>query len=218
MIRVEVVPVGMFMSNCIIVSCSKTSEGIVVDAGAEAETILYTVKNAGVKVKAVVSTHAHIDHVSALAEVADELKVPAYMHVDDYPVYERVEAAAMMYGLEPPEQMEISKYIEDGETMRVGELTAEFVHAPGHSPGSVCIVFRDELPPRVISGDVLFKGSIGRTDLPGGNFDVIMNTLKTVFLPLPDETVVYPGHGPETTIGEEKLTNPFLAPLTRNGR
>ncbi len=217
MIKVDVIPVGMFMSNCIIVSCSKTSEGVIVDAGAEAETILYAIKNSDVRVKAVLSTHAHIDHVSALAEVVDALNVPTYMHVDECSVYDRVGASAMVYGLEPPEQVEISKFVEDGEKLQIGEVTAEFIHAPGHSPGSVCIVFRDESPPRVISGDVLFQGSIGRTDLPGGNFDTIMNTLKTVFLPMPDETVVYPGHGPETTVGEEKLTNPFLSPLTRNG-
>ncbi len=218
MVNIEVIPVGMFMSNCIIASCSETSEGIIVDAGDEAEIIIAEVRRLGVKVKAALSTHAHVDHVSALAEVVEEFGVPAYMHKDDLRIYEHVAQSAMMYGLEPPETCKISRFLEDGEKVRMGKVTARILHSPGHSPGGICIFFPDEDPPRVLSGDVLFKGSIGRTDLPGGNFDTLMATLKKVFLPMSDDTVVYPGHGPETTVRQEKIMNPFLAPLVRKGR
>lgn len=217
MVKIDVIPVGMFLSNCIIASCEETSEGVIIDAGDESERIISAVENSGVHVKAVISTHGHIDHVSALSEVVTALDVPAYMHADEIPIYEKVEASAAMFGLPAPERVNIDKYLDDGERIQFGNITAEVIHAPGHSPGSICVAFRGATPPCVVSGDVLFKGSIGRTDLAGGSLQGIMHTLKTIFVPMPNETVVYPGHGPETTIGEEKLTNPFLAPLARDG-
>ena len=117
----------------------------------------------------------------------------------------------------PPKTVSIDKTLEDGDEIQIGKLTAKVIHSPGHSPGSVCFYFANESPPRIIVGDVLFKGSIGRTDLPGGSYGTIMETLKNVFLPLPGETIVYSGHGPETTIEEEKRFNPFLAPLAQRG-
>lgn len=217
MVKIEVIPVGGFLSNCLLVSCTESSEGVIVDAGDEAERIVRAVNRARVKTKAVISTHAHIDHVSALHEVVDALGVPAYMHEKELQTYDRVAAQAAMFQLAPPRRVEIDRLLTDGEQIRVGRASMRVIHAPGHSPGSICLAFPDETPPRIISGDVLFKNSIGRTDLPGGSFDTIMRTLKTVFIPLPDDTVVYPGHGPVTTIGEEKRTNPFLTPFIRNG-
>jgi hydroxyacylglutathione hydrolase len=213
MIQIEMLPVGMFQSNCYIVCCSETGEGVVIDAGDEGERILSAVDRLHVRVKAILQTHAHLDHVGALDEVAPALGAPVCMHRDEIPVYESVERQAAMFGLGAPKRVTVDRMLENGDEIHVGKLTAEVIHAPGHSPGSVCFYFRQATPPRIVVGDVLFKGSIGRTDLPGGNYGTIMETLINVFLPLPDETIVYSGHGPETTMEEEKRFNPFLVPL-----
>jgi glyoxylase-like metal-dependent hydrolase (beta-lactamase superfamily II) len=149
--------------------------------------------------------------------VVAALKVPVWMHRDEMPLYRSLERQAAMFGLVAPARVAIDRFIEDGERFTVGRSTGEFILAPGHSPGSVCLYFPGPQPPQLICGDVLFAGSIGRTDLPGGDYATIMRSLKTRFLPLPDATVAYPGHGPSTTIGEEKRTNPFLEPLSRSG-
>lgn len=217
MIQVEMLPLGMFQSNCYIVSCSETGEGVIIDAGDEGEIILATVDRMHVRVKAILETHGHIDHVSALGEVVPALGVPVCMHKHEIPVYETIDHHATMFGLATPKRVTIDRLLEDGEEIPIGKLTAKVIHTPGHSPGSVSYHFPDESPPRIIVGDVLFKGSIGRTDLPGGSYGTIIETLINVFLPLPDDTIVYSGHGPETTIGEEKRFNPFLAPLVNPG-
>jgi glyoxylase-like metal-dependent hydrolase (beta-lactamase superfamily II) len=214
MIKIQSLTVGPFQSNCHIVACSETNEAVIFDAGDEAARILATVRALGVAVKAVVNTHAHIDHVAALAGVVEALGVPVFMHRGETPVYDALGQSALMFGLPVPRKVEIHGWLEEGETIRVGRLRGEVMLMPGHTPGHIIVLFRDETPPRAIVGDVLFQGSIGRTDLPGGDHAVMMETLKR-FLPLPDDTVVYPGHGPETTIGEEKKWNPFLAPLVK---
>jgi hydroxyacylglutathione hydrolase len=215
MIQIEMLPVGMFQSNCYVVSCSDTREGVIIDAGDEADLILNTIDRLHINVKGILQTHAHVDHVSALDELVPALSVPVYMHGDELPVYGVISQQAAMFGLQPPRTVTIDKIIEDGDVIPVGRLTARVIHAPGHSPGSVCYFFADESPPRIFVGDVLFKGSIGRTDLPGGSYGTILETLTNVFLPLPDDTIVYSGHGPETTVGDEKKFNPFLAPLAQ---
>jgi len=214
MIRIESLTVGPFQSNCYIVACERTGEAVVFDCGDEAPRILATIRTMGVTVKAIVNTHAHIDHVSALAEVAETLGVPVFMHRGDVPVYDRLEQSAMMFGLPVPRKVKIHGWLDEGETIRIGDLAGTVMHMPGHTPGHVIVMFESESPPRAIVGDVLFQGSIGRTDLPGGDHAVMMRTL-TRFLPMPDETIVYPGHGPTTTIGDEKKWNPFLAPLAQ---
>jgi hydroxyacylglutathione hydrolase len=213
MIRIHGLAVGPFQSNCYIVWCDETNEAVIVDAGDEGDRILATVTELGVDVKAVINTHAHIDHVSGLATVIDALQVPVFMHADEMEIYAAVGEHAAMFGLSPPRQVEIHAHLTEGETVNIGNLTAEVVVAPGHSPGSVCLGFWNESPPHLISGDVLFRGSIGRTDLPGGDYDTIIESLRTRFVPMPDDTIVFSGHGPTTTIGEEKKSNPFLAPL-----
>jgi glyoxylase-like metal-dependent hydrolase (beta-lactamase superfamily II) len=213
MIQIDMLTVGMFQSNCYIVSCTETKEAVIVDAGDEGERILETVARLGVTVTAVINTHSHLDHVGGLPEVVAALKVPVWMHRDDMPLYESIERQAAMFGLVAPARVAIDRHIEDGERFTIGRSTGEFILAPGHSPGSVCLYFPDPSPPQLICGDVLFAGSVGRTDLPGGDYAVLMHSLKTRFVPLPDDTVVHPGHGPSTTIGREKRTNPFLSPL-----
>lgn len=217
MIDIQMLTLGMFQSNCFIVSCGDTREGVVIDAGDEGEVILKAIDRLHINIKAILETHAHVDHVGALYEVKPALGVPVYMHKDELPMYGMISKQASMFGLKPPKTVSIDKTLEDGDEIQIGNLTAKVIHSPGHSPGSVCYYFANESPPRIIVGDVLFKGSIGRTDLPGGSYGTIMETLKNVFLPLPGETIVYSGHGPETTIDEEKRFNPFLAPLAQRG-
>lgn len=212
MIRIESLVVGPFQSNCHIVACERTGEAVIFDAGDDAKRILATVEAMRVQVKAVVNTHAHIDHVAGLADVVDALGVPVFMHRADTPVYDMLEQSAAMFGLPAPRRAKIHGWLEEGETIRIGELEGSVMLMPGHTPGHIIVVFGATTPPRAIVGDVLFQGSIGRTDLPGGDHEVMMKTLAR-FLPMPDATIVYPGHGPETTIGAEKKWNPFLAPM-----
>lgn len=214
MFRIESLIVGPFQSNCHIVACGETREAVIFDAGDEAPRILAAVEAMGVEVKAVVNTHAHLDHVAGLAAVVQALGVPVFMHRDEEPVYQAVGQQALMFGLPMPRTVPIQRWLVEGDTIRVGNLRGEVMLMPGHSPGHVIVVFPDETPPRAIVGDVLFQGSIGRTDLPGGDHATMMQTLER-FLPMADDTVVHCGHGPDTTIGEEKRWNPFLAPIAR---
>ncbi|HXV12865.1 MAG TPA: MBL fold metallo-hydrolase [Candidatus Krumholzibacteria bacterium] len=217
MFRIESLVVGPFQSNCHVVACSETNQAVIFDAGDDATRILALVRRMGVDVKAVINTHAHIDHVSGLADVVAALGVPVFMNQDEAPMYEGVGQQAMMFGLTPPRAVPIHRWLSEGDVINVGKLRGDVMLMPGHSPGHIIVVFAGETPPRAIVGDVLFQGSIGRTDLPGGDHDVMMQTLER-FLPMGDDTIVYPGHGPETTIGAEKRWNPFLAPLAQRAR
>ncbi len=211
--NVAVLEVGPFLSNCFIASCEETNEAIVIDAGDDAGNILSYVKDKGLKIQMVVCTHAHIDHVSALAGVTSALSVPALMHRNELPVYEGLPDSARMFGLPIPETTKIDRFVAGGDEITFGNVTGRVVETPGHSPGGITLVFDDTAPPRAFVGDVLFQGSIGRTDLPGSNHAVMMSTLKDVIMTMPDDMVVYTGHGPATTIASEKKTNPFLLAL-----
>ncbi len=217
MFRIESLVVGPFQSNCHVVACTATNDAVIFDAGDDAARILDLVRAMGVDVKAVVNTHAHLDHVSGLADVVDVLGVPVFMHRDETPIYEAVEQQALMFGLTPPRTVPIHRWIAEGDTINIGQLRGDVMWMPGHTPGHIIVVFKDETPPRAVVGDVLFQGSIGRTDLPGGDHAVMMKTLER-FVPMADDTVVYCGHGPATTVGEEKRWNPFLAPIAARTR
>ena len=217
MIKIEMLCVGMFQSNCVFAWCERTKQGIICDAGDEAGRILDFIKARNLDIQAVVNTHAHVDHVSALADVVDALKVPVMMHRDEMPGYESVPQQALAFGLPAARLVDIDRFLQAGDEISFGDVTGKVIHTPGHTPGGICLVFAAETPPRVIAADTLFQGSIGRTDLPGGDYDAIIRTLKTEFVPLPDNMIVYPGHGPATTIGDEKQFNPFLAPLAQSG-
>ncbi len=217
MFRIESLVVGPFQSNCHIVACTETLDAVVFDAGDDAPKILSTVRTMGVNVKAVVNTHAHLDHISGLAGVVDALGVPVFMHKDALPTYEAAGQQALMFGLHPPRTVPIQRWLVEGDVINIGTLRGVVMLMPGHTPGHIIVVFDQETPPRAIVGDVLFQGSIGRTDLPGGDHDVMMKTLER-FLPMADDTIVYSGHGPETTIGDEKKWNPFLAPLAARSK
>ena len=202
--------VGAFQSNCFIASCEETSEAIIIDACDEAERILDVIRDLRLQVKMIVNTHAHIDHVTALPAVVSALSVPVVMHKDEMSVYEILPQQASLFGLEAPAQVTIDRFIAEGDLISFGKVSGRVIETPGHSPGGVSLLFDDEQPPRVFVGDVLFQGSIGRTDLLGSDHGQMMDTLKNVIMKLPDDAIVHPGHGPETTIGAEKQTNPFL--------
>ncbi|MDH3215804.1 MAG: MBL fold metallo-hydrolase [Candidatus Krumholzibacteria bacterium] len=212
--QVRMITVGMFQSNCFIASCDETGEAIIIDAGDDGDSILKFVRDQKLRVTMIVNTHAHIDHVSALAEVASALSVPVVMHKNEMPIYENLAQHAMMFGLATPASVSIDRFVADGDVITFGRLSGHVIETPGHSPGGISLAFKDLTPPRIFVGDVLFHGSIGRTDLPGANHQQMVATLENVIMKLPEDMVVYAGHGPETTIGIEKLTNPFLVDLT----
>lgn len=215
--RVDLLTVGMFASNSYVVSCEKTNEAVIIDAGDEGDRIVEHVKAKNLDVKLLVLTHGHIDHVSAVPEVVEALQIPVAMHRDEIPLYERVDYQATLFGLQNPGTVPVKRLLADGEKIEFGELTARVLHSPGHSPGGILIAFDDPAPPRVFVGDVLFQGSIGRTDLMGASHPQMMKTLKDIILSLPDDMVVYPGHGPDTTIGIERRSNPFLLEVRGSG-
>jgi len=205
--------VGPFQSNCFIAACPDTKEAIIIDACDEPQRILDIVRANDLDVKLVFNTHAHIDHVSGLAGVVSELNVPVWMHHAEMHAYESLPQQAAMFGLPAPQLVDIDKFVEDGDEVKFGNLTGRVIDTPGHSPGGVTLLFEDTDPKVAFVGDVLFNGSIGRTDLPGSDHRQMINTLQNVIMALPDDALSYSGHGPETTIAHEKQTNPFLLQL-----
>ena len=210
------IPVGMLQCNCQIIGDPKTREAIVVDPGDEVERILSMLGRYKLRVVAIVSTHAHIDHVGGLAKLHQYTGAPVMMHSEDLPLYHGMDVQAAFLGMATPELTEVDQLLKDGDVLPWGALAAGVIHTPGHTPGSVSLFMPKECgkvklaSPQLFAGDTLFAGSIGRTDLWGGSMDQMMKSLRDKLMQLPEETVVHPGHGPATTIGEEKQTNPFL--------
>jgi len=210
--KIVQIPNGMFAENCYLVVDAHAGECAIVDPGEEAGLILHTVKETGTKPVAIWLTHAHIDHVLGVPRIAAETGAPVWLHPADRPLYDAVpEQAAWVWAAPPGSLPPPDHEIAPGARLSVGGLDFEARHAPGHSPGSVCLVG----PGVVLSGDVLFAGSIGRTDLPGADFETLIASIERELLPLSDDTIVYSGHGPETTIGRERRTNPFLTGVDR---
>jgi hydroxyacylglutathione hydrolase len=260
------IPVGMLQCNCSIIGDPVTREALVVDPGDEVTRILELLGRRRLTVKAIVSTHAHIDHVGGLSKLHQYTGAPVLMHRDDLPLYQAMEIQASFLGVPPPDLTEVDQLLKEGDILRWGSLEAQVMHTPGHTPGSVSLYlphaagkisltdqnaisgttanagagngtapagqsddprksdaqppnsFSDgsEQPeirvPQLLAGDTLFAGSIGRTDLWGGSVEAIMDSLRGKLMQLPDATIVHPGHGPMTTIGRERETNPFLQP------
>jgi hydroxyacylglutathione hydrolase len=210
------IPVGVLQCNCSIIGDPLTREALVVDPGDEISRILELLGRHKLTVKAIVSTHAHIDHVGGLTKLHQYTGAPVMMHRDDIPLYHGMDIQAAFLGVAPPEVGEIDQLLADGDVLQWGSLAAQVLHTPGHSPGSVSLyvpAIAGEFArtvPQLFAGDTLFAGSIGRTDLWGGSMDQILESLRGKVLQLPDDTVVHPGHGPRTTIGRERQSNPFL--------
>ncbi len=220
----EILPVGMLQCNCHIVGDPITREAIVIDPGDEVARILDVVARHQLNVRAIVNTHAHIDHVGGLKKMRDATGAPVMMHEEDLELYRALEMQAAWLRMKAPPITEVDEFLREGTSVRWGDYEARVLHTPGHTEGSVCLYLpRDhriisapgivESSGTLFAGDTLFAGSIGRTDLWGGSLDKIMRSLQTKVLALPDETIVFPGHGPATTIGEERESNPFLQGL-----
>lgn len=205
--QIEVITVSPFQQNARILVCEDTKEAIIVDPGDEAERILERVKNLGVKVTHIWATHGHIDHVGAVHPLQQKLQVPFYMHKGDAAMLENLPLQGAQFGLTIKDIPVVDKYIDENDTLSFGKCTCSILFIPGHSPGSVGFLFGKDL----IGGDVLFSDSIGRTDLPGGSFAVLKQSILEKLYVLPDDTIVHPGHGPNTTIGREKKSNPFVS-------
>ena len=235
----EIIPVGPLQCNCSILGDPVTREALVVDPGDDVERILALLQKHSLKVRAIISTHTHIDHVGGLAQLHAVTGAPVLIHEADMPLYGRLDMQAQFLGVPVPPTTKIDEYVKDGDTIRWGGYTAQIIHTPGHTPGSITlfsdVARRDDgatgesagasplargvggvkapsaaLSPLLLAGDTLFQGSIGRTDLWGGSMKTIMDSLRGKLMQLPEETVVHPGHGPVTTIGEERESNPFL--------
>jgi glyoxylase-like metal-dependent hydrolase (beta-lactamase superfamily II) len=209
-------PVGMLQCNCTIIGDPLTREALVIDPGDEVTRIMDLLGRHKLTVKAIVSTHAHIDHVGGLSKLHRFTGAPVLMHQEDLPLYQAMEMQAAFLGVAAPEITSIDDLLKEGDTLRWGDYEARIIHTPGHTPGSVCLYVPQEagtiklVAPQLYAGDTLFAGSIGRTDLWGGSMDQIMDSLRGKLLQLPDTTIVYPGHGPTTTIRNERHSNPFL--------
>jgi glyoxylase-like metal-dependent hydrolase (beta-lactamase superfamily II) len=225
------IPVGMLQCNCTIIGDPKTKEALVIDPGDEVGRILELLGRHQLKVKAIVSTHAHIDHVGGLSKLHQYTGAPVMMHRDDLSLYQNMDIQANFLGVAMPEVGEIDQFLTDGDVLQWGSLALQVMHTPGHSPGSVSLYLPPEAgkvtapthasektgaqkpsatAPQLFAGDTLFAGSIGRTDLWGGSMDQIMDSLNGKVMQLPEETIVHPGHGARTTIGEERQSNPFF--------
>ena len=203
---IEKLELGSYASNCYLVWDESSKEGIIIDPGAEADRILQRVEDLGLEVEFIVLTHAHIDHVGALKEVKEATDAEAAIHADDAESLQKRNPRGEVFGLslQPPPLPD--RLLKDGDSIDVGDMHFLVLHTPGHTPGGICLL-RERV---VFTGDTLFNSSIGRFDMPGGSYSALMNGIYTKLMVLPDDTVVYPGHGPETTIGTERQGNPFL--------
>ena len=204
----EILPVGPLRCNCSVIGDETTREAMVIDPGDDIEDVLAVIRKQNLQVKQIVITHAHIDHVGGAMKLRAATGAPILLNQNDYELLKMLDVQAAWIGVADPGKVDIDQSITTGETVTAGQHTAQILHTPGHTEGSICLYFAADK--KLIAGDTLFAGSIGRTDLPGGSMQKIMRSLHDTVMALPDETVVVPGHGRLTSIGEERENNPFL--------
>jgi glyoxylase-like metal-dependent hydrolase (beta-lactamase superfamily II) len=211
-VRIITAAAPPFMKNGFVVSCNETREAVVIDPGDEVEELLDHVHKSGVDVQAILLTHAHLDHITGVGRVKTALDVPIWLHRDDLFLYDAVVEQGLMFGFRVERQPPVDEFFTIGTPFTFGRLVVDIFHTPGHCPGGVCLAIGrdDDVKRDLFVGDTLFAGSIGRTDLPGGNHETLLRSIRDVLFAFPDESVVHPGHGPDTTIGQERRTNPFL--------
>ena len=208
----EILPVGILQCNCSVVGDEASGEAVVIDPGDDIEQVQHILAKHHLTTKYIVATHAHIDHVGGIQKLQQATGAAVLLHEKDLPLYQNLEMQAAWVGMPVPGVVEVDQFLQEGAVLRWGSLALEVLHTPGHSPGSLCL----HLPgnhQRIFSGDTLFQGSIGRTDLWGGSYRQILSSIKNTLLNFPDQTPVFPGHGAPTTIGEERERNPFLQGL-----
>lgn len=204
-------PVGPLGCNCTILADEETNEAIVIDGGDGVDDVMVRLNSRGLRAKYLLHTHAHIDHIGDLGALRERTGAPGLLHPSDLPLYEALEWQARLIGLStPPPVVRIDADLQDGDEIRAGAVALRVLHTPGHTPGSVCFALENEGGPTILSGDTLFAGSIGRWDLGGTSMEDIVHSIKTKLLDFADGTVVIPGHGPFTTIGQERNANPYL--------
>ncbi len=208
----EILPVGMLACNCSVLGDESTGEAIVIDPGDDIEQVQQILAKHRLRVKYIVTTHAHIDHVGGIERLKQATGAAVLMHQSDLPLYQNLAVQAEWLGVPSPGVTEVDQFLKEGDTLRCGPLSLEVLHTPGHSPGSLSLHLPGENQ-RILSGDTLFQGSIGRTDLWGGSMDEILRSIRDRLLIFPDQTPVFPGHGSPTTIGEARERNPFLQDL-----
>ena len=208
-LRAVVVPVTPFVQNCSVIWCDRTGKGAVIDPGGDLDRILGQVEEHGVTLDKILLTHAHIDHAGATAELARRFSLPVEgPHRDDRFWIEQLPQQAAMFGVAESEGFEPTRWLEQGDTVGVGEVTLEVLHCPGHTPGHV--VFFEPESRLAFVGDVLFQGSIGRTDFPRGDYATLIRSIRENLFTLGDDVRFVPGHGPMSTFGQERKTNPFV--------
>lgn len=205
-IRIERRAVEPFLKNGYVVVCPETREAAYIDPGDEAVLLVDFIDRQRVRLVAVLNTHAHMDHICGIGQVRERWDAPIYLHPDDLPLYDSLEVQGQWFGMSYPPAPRVDRELLPGQELWVGRIPVKVHHTPGHSPGGVCL----EMGEHVFCGDLIFAGSIGRTDLPGGSYETLMTSIREVLLPLGDEKILHPGHGPETTIARERATNPFL--------
>lgn len=206
MIQVEQIPVGPFEMNCYVVSAKGQKECLIIDPGDEPQKIISYIENQGLQPERILMTHCHIDHVRKASDIQSKYNLALYCGEADLPLLEGMNEQAALFGMEKTVLPRVDGFYSDGQTISIGNLNGTLLHTPGHSPGSFCLHIQDHL----FVGDVLFFDSIGRTDLYGGSYSQLIQSIQDKLLVLAEDTIVYPGHGPSTTIGREKKHNPFL--------
>ncbi len=202
----KLLPLGQFQTNCYLVGSENTKEGIVIDPGSDPLVIIDQIRQLDLKINLIVNTHAHVDHVMAIESIKRATDAKFALHADDLPILHQASAAGVQFFGKPVIVPEPDILLKDGDTVEAGEVKLTVIHTPGHSPGGICLYTEGV----VFSGDTLFQFSIGRTDFPGGNHRQLLDSIVTRLFVLPDDTVVLPGHGPDSTIGFERENNPFL--------
>lgn len=212
---VETAAVGPFFKNGFVVGCEDTREAVLIDPGDEVASLLAAAERQALSIRHILLTHAHVDHVTGVAAAKRALNVPVYLHRDDQFLYDRAVQSGAMFGLQVEPQPPIDRYYAASDVIRFGNYEVRPHHTPGHCPGGVCLQIgrTAEIGKELFVGDTLFAGSIGRTDLPGGNMEVLLASIRDVLFSFGDDAIVHPGHGPDTTIGRERATNPFLQGL-----
>ncbi len=202
----ETLPVGMIQANCYILGDEASKEALIIDPGGDTPAISRVLEARQLKPVAILATHGHFDHVEALAGVKRATGAPILVHEGDLPLIQGMTGQGLLFGIRVEAAPPPDRFLTDGEEIRFGDLAVRVIHTPGHSPGSVSY----RIDRKVFVGDLLFAGSIGRTDLQGGDYETLIRSVRAQIFTLPDDTVVYPGHGPTTTVGVEKRTNPFF--------